>query len=176
MDGVDGQVLVVDDDTDYRVAIAGQLRLAGCGVMEAPDYNAALQVVRRHRDISLVILDHPTGTARVEGIVEALRAIGANTTIVGNSGADRRIEFAEAGVELYLQKPWRPADLAALLRGCIRTCVECSSPLPLRRPRVGEAGETWICASCGARYHAVLDEGTGDELRAYARPETQRRR
>jgi CheY-like chemotaxis protein len=175
MDGVDGQVLVVDDDAEYRAAIVGQLRLAGCGVLEAPDYDVALQLFRSCADVQLVILDHPTGAARVDGLVANLRAIRQDATIVGNSGADRRVEFAAAGVPLFLQKPWRPADLATLLRGGISTCGECSSPLPLRRPRPGEAGTTWICASCGSRYYAVLDEEAGDDLRVYVRPEALRR-
>lgn len=166
----DSAVLVVDDDADFRRAIAAQLTAEGHRVRTAPDYETALREVRANADVRLIILDHPTDNSRIDGIVSALRSADAAITIVGNSGADRREEFAAAGVRHYLQKPWRPEDLAGVLAGRIQSCISCRRPLPLRIPRPAEAGTSWVCAGCGARYYAVWDAAAPSAWRINVHP------
>jgi CheY-like chemotaxis protein len=165
-----GRVLIVDDDDGFRGALVKQIQSAGGAAAGAESYEEALGLVERHPEIRVVILDHPTVGSDVGLIVEALRRLRPELAIVGNSGADRRAEFADAGVTRYLQKPWRLADLVALLSGRYESCVGCGSPLPLRRPGPGENGCSWICVSCGARYRAVFDETAPEPWRGYALP------
>lgn len=157
-------VLIVDDDAAFRNVVAAQLRQAGCAAKTAATYEEGLQLFTQDSAIKLVILDHPTIGARVDGVVNAMRNTRPDTTIIGNSGSDRRHEFAAAGVKHFLQKPWRISDLLDLLNRRIEFCVDCNWPLPLLRPCPGEPAQRWVCAVCGARYRAVLDRSAPTEV------------
>lgn len=162
-------LLIIDDDDDFRRVVVTQLRTAGCAASTASTYEEGIQILERDASINAVLLDHPTVSSRVVGVVDTVRRVRPGAAIVGNSGSDRRHEFALAGVSRYLQKPWRLDDLARALSKRVEACVTCGRPLPLRLPVPGEQGESWVCASCGARYHALLDESAPEELRPYAR-------
>ena len=120
-------------------------------------------------EIDVVLLDHPTAGTKIDEVVESLRAAKPGLTIVGNSGADRRQEFARAGVKRFLDKPWRVDELITILKGRMRSCGECGLPLPLRRPLEGEVGGHWVCAFCGSRYLGLLDEDAPEQLISNAR-------
>ncbi len=154
----DGTVLVVDDDAVFRGAVVEQLKRVGIAVRAVESYESGLEAAQGDPSVRVVLLDHPTVGARVDLMVDALRAIRPDALIIGNSGADRRLEFAAAGVAQYLQKPWRMPEFLSLLRRRIGVCVECGRPLPLRLPGPDETGQRWVCATCGARYCALLDE------------------
>lgn len=160
-------VLIIDDERGFRDVVVAQFAQAGAKAVAAESYEAGLQVFARDPEIKLVILDHPTVGCRVEGIVNSLRDLRPDVTIVGNSGGHRQAEFATAGVDKYLQKPWRLPELLALIAPRIEYCIDCQRPLPLRLPLPGEIADRWICASCGARYRAVLVEGADEEQRRY---------
>ncbi len=166
----DSHVLVVDDDAMFRKVLCAQLEQVGCHVVAADSYDQALELFHRDPRISLVILDHPTVGAGLREMVARLRHIRQTVTIVGNSGLDRREEFAAAGVDKYLDKPWRLPDLVNVLEDGLIRCVECGRRLPLRHPRPGEPAGNWVCVSCGARYRARLHEAAPADLRPYAAP------
>lgn len=162
-----GHVLIVDDDPLHRDTVAEQMERAGIPARVADTYEQGLQVFRTDKQIQLVILDHPLVGGNVTQAVEQFRTLSEHVAIVGNSGQDRSEEFAAAGVDKFLHKPWRLDDLSALLVRRIEACVHCARPLPLRCPGPGEEGESWICASCGCRYRALIDELAKSELHPY---------
>lgn len=161
-------LLIIDDDDDFRRVMVAQLRSAGCAASIAASYEEGIRILECDDSINAVLLDHPTVSSRVVGVVDTLRHVRPSAAIVGNSGSDRRREFALAGVSRYLQKPWRLDDLARVLSTRVEACVTCGRRLPLRLPAPGEPGESWVCTSCGARYYALLDECAPEELRPYA--------
>lgn len=162
---IDGAVLIIDDDAMFRDAVVAQLAHAGCATLAAESYEEGCRLCAHHADVRVIVLDHPTVDSRIGEMVSRLRQTRPEATVIGNSGFDRRAEFAAAGVEKYLQKPWRVAELIRLLRRYIEACVGCGRPLPLRLPEPGETGSSWVCASCGARYYAVFDEAAPADLR-----------
>ena len=157
--------MIVDDDAAFRDVVAAQLRQAGCAAKTAKSYEEGLRLFAQDDAIRLVVLDHPTLGARVDGVVHAMRDVRPDAMIIGNSGSDRRQEFAAAGVRHYLQKPWRVTDLLDLLNRRIQFCVDCDWPLPLLLPRPTEPARSWACAVCGARYRAVLDQSAPPDVR-----------
>jgi CheY-like chemotaxis protein len=169
----DSHALVVDDDDVYSDAIALQLEQAGCVCHNASSYEDAVRELRRKSAIKVVILDHAAVSARIDKVVESLRAIRPSLMIVGNSGAERRSDFASAGVSRYLQKPWRVEQLVSLVSERISSCGGCGLPLPLRRPREGEVGGHWACAFCGSRYSALRDEDARPEILLNARQDEE---
>ena len=163
-----GHILIVDDDKLFRVGITSLLEQRGYSTHTADSYEAGLQIFENKANIDIVLLDHTTVSDDVHELVQSLRAIRPKTLIIGNSGADRRAEFTVAGVANYLQKPWRINDLLAITHRAIGACSECGLPLPLRLPRPNEIGDSWSCAFCGSRYHAILDETASAEIRSNA--------
>ncbi len=162
-----GSVLVVDDDVMFRDGVAARLRDAGWAALVAPDYEEGLKRFAENQDVRVVILDHPTIGCDASAIVKALKRCRPEATIIGNSGADRRSEFAAAGVDDYLQKPWRIADLMSVLRLPLGACVECGLPLPLRMAGPDETAQHWVCASCGARYQGIYVAALAGEVGRY---------
>jgi CheY-like chemotaxis protein len=160
-------ILIVDDDEIFRSAVAAQLRAAGCRALEAGSYAEGVATIQHHDAIRAVILDHPTINCQVSDVLEALRRNHQEAIVIGNSGEDRRRAFATAGVGHYLQKPWRLPELFSMLCRRIESCIECGRPLPLRLPWPGEQAQSWVCASCGARYRAVRDESAPSDLCTY---------
>lgn len=166
----DGRILIIDDDEAFRRVVTAQLQHAACSSIAVETWEEGLDIFRRDADIEVVLLDHPTVNSGVKSLVDAFRAVRPAVTIVGNSGSDRRADFAAAGVTQYLHKPWRMTELFTLLPSRLLTCGECGSHLPLRRPKPDETGQSWVCATCGARYYAVLDADASPDLRPYAVP------
>lgn len=50
-------IVIVDDDPRMRDLMSRELRAEGFCMLEAPDGESALQLMRRHRRIDLVLLD-----------------------------------------------------------------------------------------------------------------------
>jgi CheY-like chemotaxis protein len=160
---VAGHVLVVDDEEIVRRAVVNQLDRAGCICHAAENAQTALRLIERDDEISVAVLDYSMPGQTLGRLIERLRAIRAGLVLVGNSGLDRRREFAEFGVHRFLSKPWRAADLINLVIGRIAHCADCGLAMALRYPHPGERGQTWACRGCGCRYEALLDRESSPE-------------
>jgi len=167
-----GEALVVDDEAVVCRAYARQLEQAGLVCHSAHSYAEALSVFEREQRIELVVTDHGIKGEDTEAFVSELRARRPGVIIVGSSGRDCRAELVRVGIDRFLQKPWQLNELNELLSTRIAQCTSCNTPLPLRRPFAGEAGESWVCAFCGARYRAAIDRDAAPEFtRNVRRPE-----
>lgn len=108
---VTGDVLIVDDLEFIRDTYRRQLERIGCQCHVAASHDEALAAVQKH-EIAVVILDFDLGGDDPAPFVQQLHQLSPQTVIVGNSGYNRREEFAKMGVNFFLLKPW---DLAELL-------------------------------------------------------------
>jgi len=93
------EILVVDDDKDYRVLIRHQLEGAGYQVLESTDGQSAFAVLGRQH-IPLVILD--IVMPDVEGIelITRLRRQGCRSKILAVSGAGKADEYLNLAIRL----------------------------------------------------------------------------
>ncbi|MCK4660920.1 MAG: response regulator, partial [Phycisphaerae bacterium] len=154
----ESHVLVVDDfEWIRRVEVAGLERI-GAICHAAENGEVALRILERDRKIEFVVLDYDIPGTNIRRLVEGITALCPNVVIVGCTGGSHREEFAALGVDLYLPKPFTIGDLVNVLTGRIGNCVDCGLPIPLRRPRPGEAAESWQCRGCGSHYRAMFDE------------------
>ncbi|MBK6460668.1 MAG: response regulator [Myxococcales bacterium] len=117
-----GTVLIADDQRAICATLGVLLRTLGFETVAAPDGGAALELFRSHRDdIVLALLDM---TMPVLSGVETLKALrdmkptlpvilstGFSLEDVGEQLSDQRVVF--------LQKPYRLADLEAALRAAL---------------------------------------------------------
>ena len=116
-------ILYVEDNELNRRIVRDLLKRTSYRLLEAPDGETSLDIVRRARpDLILMDIQLP----RLSGIevTRTLRseAITANTPIIAItsfalSGDEQRAK--EAGATAYMTKPYSPRDLLALIRSLL---------------------------------------------------------
>jgi len=106
-----GHVLVVDDDPLVGNMLVNQIQRTGRACYRVDSYQAALRHLENAPNVDLVILDHGVQPNDLPSFVERVRKQHAATMLIGSSGRDCRAEFAHAGVERFLKKPWGISEL-----------------------------------------------------------------
>ncbi len=109
------QILLVEDDAQVGTAVAFLLRELGHEVSLAASAEAAIELARRTRSVSLVLLDRAMPGEPGDAAIPVLRSLLPGVPIVYFTGEDVDDE-ARARVEGVLAKPATAAQLAALLR------------------------------------------------------------
>lgn len=164
-----GRVLVLDDDALLRKAIVGTLEDCGAACYAADSLAHAERLLVKDEGLAYAILDFDMPASTPAEAIEKITTIRPDVVIIGTSGLYHREDFAALGVERFLQKPWLTSDLINVIMGRIGKCMECGLPLPLRRPKRDEEGERWMCAFCGSRYRAILDDSFPPDVMRNAR-------
>lgn len=108
-------VLVVDDERMIRMVQTKLLERTGCICYAAESEELSLKLLESDPALNIVLLDYTMPNVDVGTLVRKIRAIRDSITIVGNSGNVDSQAFADLGVEAFLPKPWRVADLIELL-------------------------------------------------------------
>jgi CheY-like chemotaxis protein len=112
-------VLVLDDERFLRNFYVSLLEQVGCVCYRTDEPELALRLFAGSPRLKVVLMDHDMpgiGPADRARLVRRLREIRPGVRIVGNSGQDRGLEFADLGVPLFLSKPWPLNKLIDLLR------------------------------------------------------------
>jgi DNA-binding response OmpR family regulator len=111
-----GKLLVVDATPIADVRYPEQLERMGWACIKAESPELALRLVREDRELALVVVERAAAGPDLAGFVGALRELRPGIEVVGASSrlADE-LEFRSAGVNRFLQVPWRVGDLLHLL-------------------------------------------------------------
>ncbi|MBN9794767.1 DNA-binding response regulator [Pseudonocardia sp. TMWB2A] len=134
-----GLVLVVEDEPAIVDLIGLYLRRDGFSVLTAAEGSAALELVRRHRPVA-VVLD--VGLPGLDGIevCRRLRADDDWTPVLFVTARDDEVDRVlglEIGADDYVVKPFSPRELMARLRVVLRRGTgPVPGPLVLGRVRV----------------------------------------
>ncbi|MBM4031452.1 MAG: response regulator [Planctomycetes bacterium] len=116
--GTPAKVLVVDDEEWMRDACGQILQPEGFEVIAAPDGPSGLELARRHSpDLVLADLKMPgmDGLAYLEAVKAFAPDIVA-IVITGYATLEVAVEAMKAGAYDFLAKPFKPADLRAVVR------------------------------------------------------------
>jgi PAS domain S-box-containing protein len=111
--------LVIDDEIFVREVTASTLEEIGFAPLLAADGPSGLELFHRHRDaIKLAVIDVMMPGMTGDQVLDAIRAICPTLPVVLVSGfADRRVIRAGLGTRTeFLQKPFHPEDLMAVVR------------------------------------------------------------
>ncbi|WP_374448711.1 sigma-54-dependent transcriptional regulator [Stella sp.] len=116
-------ILIVDDEADIRMLIAGVLRDEGYAAREAGDSRAALAAVRARRP-SLVILDIWLQGSELDGIgiLEALRREHPNLPVLmisGHGTIETAVQAIKLGAYDFVEKPFKTDRLLVLIERAI---------------------------------------------------------
>jgi|GEM_PF-214538 len=104
-------ILVADDEALLRGVLVPRLQERGYTCFEAPDGNSAIEVMRRHPEIGVVLVDiRMPGKSGLEVIADAKRDIGRDLEFIvmtGHGGMDEAISALRLGARDFLLKPLR---------------------------------------------------------------------
>ena len=105
------RILYVDDDPFLRRATIRLLQGAGASCIAASTHLQAMRLLGRDPDLDLAILDFQMPDGHVARLIERMQCVRPSLLLLGTSGSNRGAEFSEAGVNRFLQKPWRLEEL-----------------------------------------------------------------
>lgn len=115
------RVLVVDDEPDVLLIVRIYLEAAGHETQLAADGERALERLAAE-PVDLVLLDVCMPVMDGWSVLEAIRARGGGTPVVVISGrpaeGDLRRAF-DLGAADYLEKPFGPEELVAVVEGAL---------------------------------------------------------
>ena len=119
-----GTVLVVDDEEYVRTVAARMLKMCGFDVLVALDGREATDLFRHHSaEIVLVLLDLTMPQLDGEETLRELRRIRPDLKAVLSSGyseQDVTDRFGGKGLARFIQKPYRPGQLIAVVREVLK--------------------------------------------------------
>jgi CheY-like chemotaxis protein len=118
------RILLVDDEDMIRALVRQILEGQRYSVIEAPDGDAALEVITRNGaqssagPIDLVLLDMTMPHRSGRDTLIEIRRIAPQLPVVLASGYAPMVksEFAALGAQAFISKPYRPDDLIHILR------------------------------------------------------------
>ncbi|NPU10379.1 response regulator [Bradyrhizobium sp. 83012] len=126
------RILVVDDQKDVRAMISMVLRVNQFDVVEAGTAPAGLQLFR-DQTFDAVIVDIYLDEANGLDLVSGMRALVPDVPVVAVSGMsafDGAAMSEELTRVVYLQKPFRPAELMRAVEAA-RSAVKNTRAAPL---------------------------------------------
>ena len=131
-------ILVIDDDADIRLLLAGYLRKNGFRVTTAPD-GPAMRKLLANGHFDLLVLDVMLPGEDGLALCQWVRG-GLDTPIIMLTAlhrADDRITGLEAGADDYLTKPFTPKELLVRIRNVLRRTTQGRSQGAIRQFHFG---------------------------------------
>src|SRR5271167_1143020 len=135
-------ILIVDDEADIRMLIAGVLKDEGYATREAADSAQALAVIHA-RQPTLVILDIWLQGSKLDGI-EILRLLRAEmpsvpvVMISGHGTIETTVEAIKVGAYDFIEKPFKSSRLLLVVARALEAAQLRRENAELRLRAVGE--------------------------------------
>ena len=120
-------VLVVDDDSAVREVTAGILRDLGYGVLEAGSGGAALDMLDRHPEVDIALLDFAMPGMNGNEVARELRVRRPGLPILFATGYADTTALKEAGEDQIIQKPFVETEVAEKLQLQLARAAEAAS-------------------------------------------------
>ena len=121
----DGTILVIDDEESVRQVARETLSHFGFEILTAADGQEGVEAFEKHRDDVVAVLLDVTmpGLSPEEALLE-IRRMRSDVGVVISSGygeAEASDRFAGYGWATFIQKPYRPAELAWRIRQLVES-------------------------------------------------------
>lgn len=132
MNGNQGRVLVVDDESSIRRALTTTLGVLGFEVSEASNGERAIEMARAEQFDAVLLDINMPGMGGVAACLELRKArpqLGILMLTVRDGQRDK-VEALDAGADDYISKPFNLSELAARLRAAVRRSRAANAPPP----------------------------------------------
>jgi len=133
------QVLLADDEDQFRESLAERLTLRGFAVQQASTGEEAVRSVRADREIDVVILDRKMPGMEGKQALKEMKAFRPEVQIImltGHGSVASAREAGELGVFCYLSKPVLLDELIQVIRdaGREKSHARARQDMPARKP------------------------------------------
>ena len=116
------KVLVIEDTDIIRDFLCELLRTSGFEVRGCDNGMSGLETAAKE-GFDVVITDYDMPAMNGADVTRHLRSAFPASIILGVSCADKEADFLGAGANAFLMKPYRPAELLAILAGTTKCPV-----------------------------------------------------
>jgi DNA-binding response OmpR family regulator len=134
------RLLIVDDDTDLRILLAGYFRRIGYDVEEKDSGIAAIEpATTGHFDCFIFDVSMP-GMTGID-LLRRVRDRGVSTPamfLTAHDSIDDKVAGFEAGADDYLGKPFNPRELEVRVEALLRRSQGAQSAVDGERIAIGE--------------------------------------
>ncbi len=112
------KILSADDSSMIRRVIRGAVEMVGHELLEAKDGKEALEVLEKHQDIGLILLDWNMPNLDGLSVLKAVKAdsrISHIPVVMVTTEVERSkvVEAIKAGAKNYVMKPFAQSDLVS---------------------------------------------------------------
>ncbi|UCG33599.1 MAG: response regulator [Phycisphaerales bacterium] len=112
---LEGRVLVIDHEALARGLSVALLESAGAAGYAVETLTEGLRLLEKDEGLRYVLLDNELADTALGEAVERIRSLRPDVSIVGAANNYAGVEFAAAGIEHFVQKPWRVENLVGVL-------------------------------------------------------------
>lgn len=160
-------VLIVDDDSGLREAIADTLEIAGFSTVQARDGRHALRVLEE-RSVGLVITDMHMPDLDGQGLLERVRRLSTGLPVLvmtGHGSVDGAVCAMRSGATDYLTKPFEPDALLDRVTGYFQdSTANEDGPVAADRQTVALLDLARRVAASDVTVMITGESGTGKEV------------
>jgi len=116
----ESRILIIDNEEMVRRVIVRQFGSVGAVCHSADNYESALKTLKEDEGIGFILLDYhipdrESFAGGLEGIARGFHKINPRAVIVGHSLEGKKEEFEEAGIKLFIRKPWSMRKFMSLV-------------------------------------------------------------
>lgn len=114
------QVLIIEDSEEMLWVIGNVLETAGLAVEAVTNGKDAMEIIKNHPEIRLILLNYVLPDHCGLSIFEEIKTLGCRAEVIGISAlGETRSAFLEKGAYAFLEKPFDIRELVELCRQAI---------------------------------------------------------
>jgi sodium-dependent dicarboxylate transporter 2/3/5 len=152
------KILLVDDEANFRGALAERLRIRGYEVLDIGSGEEAVKTVRADRDIDVVVLDLKMPGMGGEQALDEIKSFRPEVQVViltGHGSYDSATTLGKLDAFAYATKPVEIEDLVKKIESARQEKVYASARLEVHATEKGSRWK-WLVGSHGSRPLFIL--------------------
>jgi sodium-dependent dicarboxylate transporter 2/3/5 len=152
------KLLIVDDETEFRVSLTKRLELRGYAVEAVGTGHDAVKVLRSDMDIDVVILDRKMPGMDGEQALKEIRQYRPAVQVIfltGHGSIDSAMEVGKLDVFRYLDKPCDLDQLIAVIEEARATVIHAKAQHEIPHVEKGSL-RTWLVGTQNSRPGIII--------------------